>query len=374
MIKTLLKQASLTALSLVIFSEVVMAQASLLNAGSIIEAGKFMNTDQSMDDVLEFAETIAEDVGGKWGYLADMVEGVETAKSYAEIGKEISNIENKFSKEAKNSINKVKEEASRALDTFEQGAYGSASTLSSDAMKATLDGVGKDIQTKAKDMATGKDMLRLLNVRVTTEMKEMGERTNEEGPGVPTLDPANMATGMFNLDSVFGANMANGGVRQEDTKMCSGMGLKDATRGDAQGMACCMQWIMSGNEESADTNSGSGGMGQAVTAIAVCCALAPDFCLSLLDVAKEKAACVNGALAAGGTPEGAFKTCEVECGKKGYGELVHNEEGKYDPKEVEDLMKSCYNAQEDKWQPSPMVLTPSELAPVVPDDVKNMLK
>ena len=51
-----------------------------------------------------------------------------------------------------------------------------------------------------------------------------------------------------------------------------------------------------------------------------------------------------------------------------------NDNGKYDPKQVEDLMKECYNNKETTWQPSSTVLTASELAPVVPDDVKNMLK
>lgn len=370
MIKTLLKQTSLVALSLVVCSITFQGYASgLLDAGSIVDGSKFLSTDQGLDDIVDFAEDVVEEYDSG---LADMVEAIDTAKSYADIGKEISNIGNKFSKQAKDSISKAKEEASSALNTFEQGAYGMKSTFSSEAMDATVDGISQDIKKQAKDMATGKGLLRGLNARVTSEMKEMSKKTSDEGAGFPTIDPANLTAGMFNLDSVFGANMANGGVRRQDTKMCSGMGLKDAKRGDGLGMACCLQWVLGNGEEPSDT--GSNTTAEFAGALAICCAMAPEYCLSFLDIANEKAACVNGKLSSGATAQEAWKTCEIECGKKGYGELVHNEDEKYDPKQIEDLMKECYAAQEDKWQPSPMVLTASEMAPVVPDDVKGLLK
>jgi hypothetical protein len=176
--------------------------------------------------------------------------------------------------------------------------------------------------------------------------------------------------GMFNLDSVFGENMANGGIRGQDTKGCGMMGISGAARGEGLGLECCLKWAMSANEEGSDSGMGVAG---AVSGIALCCALSPNYCLSALDIAKEKAGCLNGALAAGSQMDSAWKTCAVECGKKGYGELVHNIDGTYDPAQIENLMKECYNGAEKNWQPSPTVLTASELAPIVPEEIKGVL-
>ena len=362
MIKTVLRQTSLLVLSSIAFIAPVRAAdwtSVFESADSAVEATKFFKDNQSRKDIFE----LDEDLG--WGLSAD-----KTKKAYKNVSKEIKKIQKNFSDTAKSEIAKVKNEATDSLNTFKQGALGNASTFSGDALNATKKQLSEDIQQKAKDIASGKELTRLLNERVSNEMKEMGERTDKNGTGFETLDPANV--GMFNLDSVFGADMANGGVRKQDTKSCSSMGLADAQRGDNLGMACCLKWAMGNGEEPAD--SGSGTVAKFAGALAICCAVAPDYCLSWLDIAQEKAACLNGNVAAGGTMEEAWKTCEIECGKTGYGELVHNTDGKYDPKQVEDLMKSCYNKEEDKWQPSPTVLTASELAPVVPEEVKGMLK
>ena len=327
------------------------------NANKAVEATKFFKDNQSKKDIWRLDEHLG------WGLGAD-----KTSKAFDNVEKKISSLQDS----AKKSAQDAQKSAKDAMKTFEQGFKGNASMFGGDALNAVKQGITQDIQTKAKDIATGKEAGRLLNERVSREMKEMSRMTSGGGGGFSTLDPANVTVGMFNLDSVFGVNMANGGVRQNDTKSCSAMGLSDAQRGDSLGMACCLKWAMGSGEEGAD--SGSPSTAKFAGALAICCAMAPDYCASWLDVAQEKAACVNGSLGAGVTMEESWKTCEIECGKKGYGELVHNEKGEYDPQQVEDFLKECYSTVEDKWQPSPTVLSASELAPVVPEDVKNMLK
>ncbi len=357
---TLLKQCSLMVFSFALLSWNVQAadwSPVFENANSAVDSTKFIKDNQSKKDIWRLNEHLG------WGLY-----GKKTSDAYKDVKKQVS----KLSDKAKESVQGIKKEAEDAMSSFEQGFKGNASVFSGEALEATRKGITKDIQQKAKEMATGKDIGRFLNERVTSEMKQMGGSTNGGGSGFPTLDPANVATGMYNLDSVFGENLANGGVRTQDTKSCSSMGLADAQRGDSLGMACCLKWVMGSGEEGSD--SGSDSIATFVGALAICCAMAPDYCLSWLDIAQEKAACVNGSLSTGMTMEESWKTCAVECGKKGYGELVHNEKGEYDPTQVEDFLKECYNMSEDKWQPSPTVLTASEMAPVVPEEVKVLLQ
>ena len=181
MIKTVLKQTSLVALSIASFIVPVQAadwSSVFENANSAVEATKYFKDNQSKKDIFELDEHLG------WGLSAD-----KTKKAYKNVSKEISKIQNKYSNQYKNEINKVKNEATDALKTFEQGALGNASTLSGDALNATKKQITEDIKDKAKDIATGKELERLLNERVSNEMKEMGDQTSEDGTGFETLDP-----------------------------------------------------------------------------------------------------------------------------------------------------------------------------------------
>ena len=360
MIKRLLKQTSLVA-----FSFTCLVSLNQMTQSGVAYA--FFSDTQSLEDIAGVAWDISEN-GGKWSFIGDMIGAANMASSAAETASAATSMVNKFSSQAKQAISGAKSSAESA----QKGLMGAASTFSSDAVNAATDGLSQDIQQKAKDLATGAEAARLLNERVTSEMKEIGQKTNAEGGGLPTIDAANTMVGMFNLDSVFGGNLANGGIRNQDTKGCSLMGISGAARGRGLGLECCEKWAMSANEDGAD--SGFMGILGPVSPKVVCCALSPEYCLSALDIAKEKAGCLNGALGAGGKIDAAWKTCAVECGKKGYGELVHNADGTYDPAQIDELMKECYNGSEKKWQPSPTVLTASELAPVVPEEIKVLLK
>ena len=112
-----------------------------------------------------------------------------------------------------------------------------------------------------------------------------------------------------------------------------------------------------------------------------CCSLAPEMCKTK---AEKAADCLNKEMGSGSSVDSSWKTCEVECGEKNYGDLVHIVGGKYDPStgvatdydesKVDEMMKECYEGKTFDWAPSPTVLTASEMAPVVPSVAKKYVQ
>lgn len=105
-----------------------------------------------------------------------------------------------------------------------------------------------------------------------------------------------------------------------------------------------------------------------------CCLLDKNMCLS---VAQEKTGCLLQQQKL--SLEAGFKTCAVEC-KQDYVALSQQVLGtgangmpvqQFDPNKVEELVKECYNSAAKAADPT--VLTSSELAPVVPEPVQQML-
>ena len=171
------------------------------------------------------------------------------------------------------------------------------------------------------------------------------------GGGVPTMDYANIVVGAMNVDSVFSTFGSSMNVRDDDTRICS-----IVSQGTSGGSNCCDLWQGAGYFASKQ----------------ICCMLSPGVCDK---EAQEKVDCMKKQK---DVPTG-WAICQVECGKKSYTDLVHNSDGKYDMNEVEKFVKECYGASGSGsgggagWAPSATVLTPSEMAPVVPEDIKNLL-
>lgn len=364
MIKKLLKQTSFLMLSFVLGTMSVHAgeadwDSVIKDAKSMVDSTKFFKSKQSKKDIWE----IAEDLGWSLG-------ATKENDAYKEIKDGFSDIKgNGTYNKYKNSINQIKNQAEQSLNTFKQGAQGTASTFSGDALNAVKNQIVQDAKQMAKD---GGGVMRKIKERVSKEMDEMADKTSETGSGMPTMDPANVTVAIFNMDSVFKADQSNGGVRKQDTKACSTMGKSGAEKSANLALECCMEWMMMSEEEEPADSNGKKASGFA-DKIALCCGIAPEYCIPM-NTAKEKADCMNGEMSKGASMEESWKTCEVECGETDYGELVHNEKEEYDAQQVEDLMKECYDTEEDKWQPSPTVLTASEMAPVVPEEVKGLLK
>ncbi len=171
------------------------------------------------------------------------------------------------------------------------------------------------------------------------------------GGGAPTMDYANIVVGAMNVDSVFSTFGSSMNVRDDDTRICS-----IVSQGSSGGGNCCDLWQGAGYFASKQ----------------ICCMLSPGVCDK---EAQEKVDCMKKQK---DVPSG-WAICQVECGKKSYTDLVHNPDGTYDMDKVETFVKECYGAAGgssgggSNWSPSATVLTPSEMAPVVPEDIKELL-
>ncbi|MBQ7413632.1 MAG: hypothetical protein IJV07_05125 [Alphaproteobacteria bacterium] len=286
-----------------------------------------------------------------------------------------------MSEKAKNSLTQEMQNAKGEFDNYTKGFKGNLSILDSESLKAVEDDIGQDVKQKVKDFATGKELTRLVNEEVVTDLNDQLDKTSSEGTGVPTIDWGNLTAGIYNLESVYGSYHQNEGVRDMDTRACAAMGVGGLGKGQATGDYCCDLWVntLFGSEGSntsnnglktnivAESGSGSGAGSSREAAKQYCCKLSKGMCEP---VSAQKSECLKNNLKNGGSAEGAWKACEIECGKKNYGELVHNKDGKYNESQIDDLMKECYE-EESKWSPSPTVLTASEMAPVVPSVLKK---
>ena len=236
MIKKLLKQTSFLMLSFVLGTMSVHAgeadwDSVIKDAKSMVDSTKFFKSKQSKKDIWE----IAEDLGWSLG-------ATKEKDAYKEIKDGFSDIKsNGTYNKYKNSINQIKNQAEQSLNTFKQGAQGTASTFSGDALNAVKNQVVQDAKQMAKD---GGGIMRKIKERVSKEMDEMADKTNETGSGMPTMDPANVTVAIFNMDSVFKADQSNGGVRKQDTKACSTMGKSGAEKSANLALECCMEWMM----------------------------------------------------------------------------------------------------------------------------------
>ena len=403
MMKSLLKQVSVVVFCTVISVSPVWAGSSddfsgilsnistakdlhgtFSNADSAVDATKFFKGKKDSKKFLALSAWLGVDL-------------VSDKQAYKDVHKQIKKLNSKdyvksfdvdgkaLGKGATGYIDKVKNE-------FADGVRGNLSTLTELDVKQLGKDMSQDIKTKAKDIATGKELKRLINEEVIDAMSAEAERTSKVGEGIPTVDIANIATGMFNLDSVFGTYHADEGVRDEDTRSCSAMGISAVTPDgpyaalmkqaasaipgvdtDSPGFQCCLKWSAAQESKLLQSASGSGGISKSgsslIQSMKKCCSLSPELCFG---VHAEKTECVNNKLSSGSSLGDGLKACSVECGKDGYGELKHMDGEKYDPKDVDELVKKC-EKQKTNWAPSPTVLTADELAPVVPNYVKSKL-
>ena len=388
MMKTGLKQVSVLALGLMMAS--VAWSADLSNISAAVDvAGSFgFSGSDDWKEMMKAVEKI-NDVS-KWG----KARLVEDSDAYRDVRRSARNLKSSV-KGANEYIDKMKGE-------FDAGFRGNASVFSSDAVDAVKARVGDQIKRKAKDVATGKELQRLINEEVMQAIQQQADQVPKEGEGVPTIDVANMITALFNLDSVFGTFHENEKIRDRDTKMCSIMGISAATDsfygnvssavmsqvktamgplgkgldGSSPGFQCCLKWAaqhesqMVGSMTSMDLSGMGTNAANIGKKIAECCKLSPELCLS---VGAQKAECVSGAVAGGSSLEDGLKTCQVECGKKGYGAMLHNPDSEYNEKNIDKLVKDC-EKEKMKWEPSPTVLSASELAPVLPSTVADKVK
>ena len=326
------------------------------------------------DDVKDAKKSINKEIDKlKDGSLAKVS---ELTKEWNEAKEQFGDVKDGFqgqiddikgmSKKAKNSLTQEMQNAKSELDNYTKGFKGNLSILDSESLKAVEDDIGQDVKQKVKDFATGKELTRLVNEEVVTDLNDQLDKTSSEGTGVPTIDWGNLTAGIYNLESVYGSYHQNEGVRDMDTRACAAMGVGGLGKGQATGDYCCDLWVntLFGSEGS-NTRNSAGNSRKA--AKQYCCKLSKGMCES---VSAKKSECLKNNLKSGSSAENAWKACEIECGKKNYGELVYNKDEKYSESQIDDLMKECYE-EESKWSPSPTVLTASEMAPVVPTVLKK---
>jgi len=352
------------------------------NANSAVDATKFFKGRKKDKKFQLFSEWLGVDL-------------VKDSDAFKDVHKEINKVMGRnyvnsfdgknFTSGATGYIDKVKGE-------FTDGVRGNLSTITDLDTKQLGKDMAEDIQTKAKDIATGRELKRLINEEVIDAMSAQADRTSKVGEGIPTIDIANIATGMFSLDSVFGTFHADEGVRDEDTRSCSAMGISPVTGdgpyadlmkmaasalpgldSESPGFICCLKWSAAQEakmiQSAVSGMSGSfAGTGESlIQSMRKCCSLSPELCES---VGAEKAECTKASLNEGASLSDSLKKCAVECGKTGYGDLKHGEDGKYNPDEIDKLVLQC-EKDKKKWAPSPTVLSADELAPVVPSYVEN---
>jgi len=290
---------------------------------------------------------------------------------------------------------------SKIQGDFEAGYLGNAKMT--DAYDAVESELKQNMKQKAKDFVSGKELTRLLNKEVLEDMQAKLEERKDHDPGdVKTMDLTNLAVGMYNLDSVYQTFHLNEDIREEDTRMCSMTGISPATENfygqafsgliaqvkgmlggkagkidsDSPGFQCCVKWAAQ-NESMLLSNLASGNLSgissefssrqEMAKKILECCDLSPGFCMS---VGSEKTECVSKSIASGSSVEEGLKTCQVECGKKGYGLLKHDVDYVYKASEIGELVKTC-EEERTNWAPSPTVLTPEELTPVLPENMSG---
>ena len=223
-----------------------------------------------------------------------------------------------------------------------------------------------------------------------------------EGTGVLSFDAANATLGIFNVEGVFEVFHANEPVRDLDTRLCAMMGVSELASGSGStGKHCCEKlW-----ETEGDTLHEYDGVGKKMRGffagrnenkkdklkhrydtpedarngfIDYCCRMSDEkfkdndqiFCKT---VAQEKAGCVNGELKKNNqNMEEALSACKLECDIKKYGNLKHNEDGKYDEKEVNDMVKAC-TMDNVEWAPSTTVPGAKAFLPAIPTDISKFL-
>ena len=303
-------------------------------------------------------------------------------------GKKMGDFKSSFSKDWNDLQDDMKEGAEGMADTFSTEAW-------SDALKAAREDSTSLISRK--EASIGREAAEELINRASSE-------TRVRDDGIPTLDVGNIVVGMYNVDAVIGTFHYNEDIRDHDTRACAEMGVSGLSGGNVStGEFCCLLWEESGDSTGFGALKGAlaGGLGGGTGGAAAgaiggaigawdgnrlaekrgqagydyCCRLSDDpnedeeYVLCQAKSA-EKAECLNGKLSGGSSAEEAWKACDIECGDKDYGSLSYDDDGQYDAKAVGKLMKECYE-EENKWSPSTTVPTSSELAPVIPDVVRN---
>jgi len=351
-------------------------------------SGGFNHTQKDWEDLLEWTKD------SKYSKEFSRLKQVGHGDMYRQISKNIEGLKNTSLDDIRNSFTKDVEDLG---DDITEGTEGMMDTFSADAWSAALDAVQDDMRFTSDELG------------ITYEAKSMllnaKNYVSEEGPGVPTLDLGNIGIGIYNVDSVIETFHYDEDIRDYDTRACAEMGVSGLTGGNAStGEFCCLLWeessegvgmnalmgavggLVGGGGLDGAMVGGADGALEALDALRLaakrkragydyCCRLSDDpnekeeyvFCKAK---SAQKAECLNGELDKGTDVADAWKACDIECGGKDYGELSYNEDGKYDPKDVDKLMKECYKT-ENKWSPSTTVPTSSELAPVIPNFVKE---
>ena len=237
--------------------------------------------------------------------------------------------------------------------------------------------VAQTVQQKIRSMATGQVVLDAINpeANITLNLESLITPPSTGLIPVPTIDVINLVVGVYDVEQVFKNSQENDEVRDHNTRACSVYGISDLSSAKSTGEYCCEKWSKFGANGLAMTTMAGGSLTVVLDFLQkqiqkeMCCKLSPGMCESK---PEEKAACVNGSLANGTGLDASMKVCEVECGSKDYGSLSYNEDGKYDENQITELVKDCYK-EADKWSPSPTVLTASEMAPIVPPSIKDLI-
>ena len=310
-------------------------------------------------------------------------------KAYNQIKNKINGLKNVSIKDAKK---KLSQDVKEFEDDITDGLEGLGDTFSADAWESAMDAAKDDIKFGVKELGITRE--------AADELINVSRSVSSVGSGVPTIDVGNIAVGMYNVDAVIETYHYDEDIRDFDTRVCAEMGVSGLSGGNVStGEFCCLLWEESGDSVgwgslkgalASELGGGSAIAGAAGGAIGAWdgqrlaekrARQGYDYCCSLSDdkgehhvlcqaKSSEKAECLNGELKGGSSAENAWKKCDIECDGKSFGDLSYNEDGKYDAKEVDKLMKECYK-EENKWSPSSTVPTSSELAPVIPEVAKE---
>lgn len=350
MMKTILKQSCLGVVALLIGMGAGTAFAQMKFEMKFDMKNQFQSPlvedTQSWKEALEVAESLEKNGGVDPSDISISA----TNSAYSDVSKAIDEVTSTFTK--------LDTALQEQADEFEAGFRNNAKMFSADELGKIASDIGEDAMQKAEDIISGKELTRLMDPDVLTAIDKMKQ---EKGAGLPTADYANMTVGIFNLNSVFGVYDKDLTIQTKDTRMCVIMG------GDPK--QCCEQWM--------SQSTGSRLFSKLpfdMSPQMACCLLDKNMCLS---VAQEKTGCLLQQQKL--SLEAGFKTCAVEC-KQDYVALSQQVLGtgangmpvqQFDPNKVEELVKECYNSAAKAADPT--VLTSSELAPVVPEPVQQML-
>ena len=215
------------------------------------------------------------------------------------------------------------------------------------------------------------------------------------GTGIPTWDEANVEAGILNVEAVFGVFHENEIVRDMDTRACAMIGVSDIGAGESTGKYCCKKlWEARGQFPLVEryargvTRDMGGKLGgrdkrkknrlkEYQDFMAYCCEMADDKSKGDIEIfcktdASEKEGCVKGEVKSGSTLQAALSACDINCDAKNYGMFKHNEDGKYDEKELDAILRVCTEAN-TTWSPSTAVPGADDFVPTVPDNVKKIL-